>query len=409
MLPHLMFRCAVVIVLTAGCWSLFGGAAAAQEVDPPMIESGPVTTETAPAVDLPTEQPIRRSSRYSRSGTSASQGSALRLASAPNMFGDFFNQGGQVSMTGTVNALADMPLAGGGRRAKIAENNKALPVDRCYFMYHHFQNALSANPNTLLPGLTRDFSVDRYTIGMEKTFFDGLWSIDVRMPFTRQYGVSPGKFAVGAGDIGNLSIGLKRLLAVSDRGALAAGLLIDTPTGSDATCRAATTNITMHNDAVHLSPFVGFLAAPNDCFFYHGFLQVDVAANGNRIDYADNYLVSSGRLGTLSEQTLMHVDFSVGRWLYRNSCRRGMTGLASIIEFHYTTALQDADVISGTLGGTSASFGNLRNRFDIVNLTVGLHAEMARKTTIRVAGVFPLNAVDRPFDSEVQVSVNRRF
>ena len=86
-----------------------------------------------------------------------------------------------------------------------------------------------------------------------------------------------------------------------------------------------------------------------------------------------------------------------------------MTGLASILELHYTTALQDADVLSATTGGTSFRFGNLRNRFDVVNLTVGLHAEMARRTTFRVAGVFPLNTVDRPFDSEVQVSVNRRF
>jgi len=340
----------------------------------------------------------------------ASRGPILRLASVPNMLGDFFNQGGQVRMTGVVNALADMPLAGGGRRAKIAENNKALPMDRCYFMYHHFHNALEADPNTLLPGLARNFSVNRYTIGLEKRFLNDRWSIDVRMPFTEDYGWSPGKFAVAGGDIGNLSVTLKRLLAVSHTGAVAAGLMIDTPTGSDATCRAVTTNVTLHNDAVHLSPYVGFLRAPNNRLFYQGFLQVDVAANGNRVDYVDTGLLVSGTFGNLNEQTLLHADLSAGYWLYRNCCRRRMTGLAGIVEFHYTTALQNADVVPGSLAGTNFQFGNLRNRFDLVNLTAGLHAELARRTTVRVAGAFPIaTGPEKPFDAEVQVSVNRRF
>jgi len=438
MLPHTRFRGVLMVCLAIGWGSLLVGAAVGQDLPPaptPTLapsEDGPAIADTQPAEAAPadtlaptdpTVQPadpatsvprrprssMPRMGRYGRPASSSSRGSVFRLASVPNMFGDFLNQGGQVSMTGAVDALADMPLAGGGHRAKIAENNKAVPVDRFFFTYHHFHNALSANPNTRLSGLTRDFSVERYTVGLEKTFFDGRWSVDVRMPFANEYGYAPGKFAVGGGDIGNLSIALKRLLVAGEQGALSAGLLIDTPTGSDATCRAVTTKVTMHNDAVHLSPFVAAMGTPNACFFYHGFLQVDVAANGNRVNYDDTYLVDAGSFGKLSEQTLMHLDFSVGRWLYRNSCRRGVTGLASIVELHYTTALQDADLVTGTVDTTNFTFGNLRNRFDIVNLTVGLHAELARRTTVRVAGVFPLNTVDRPFDSEVQVSVNRRF
>jgi len=367
--------------------------------------SAPDETEPGPA------QPERVvPERFPPAYMLASRGPILRLASVPNMLGDFFNQGGQVSMTGAVNALADMPLAGGGRRAKIAENNKALPMDRCFFMYHHFHNALEADPNTLLPGLARNFSVNRYTIGLEKRFLNDCWSIDIRMPFTEDYAWSPGKFAVAGGDIGNLSITFKRLLAVSCTGAVAAGLMIETPTGDDATCRAVTTNVTLRNHAVHLSPYIGFLRAPNDRLFYQGFLQVDVPANGNRVDYVDTTVPASGTFGNLNEQTLLHADLSAGYWLHRNCCRRGVTGLASIVEFHYTTALQNADVVPGALAGTNFQFGNLRNRFDLVNLTAGLHAELARRTTVRVAGAFPIaEGPERPFDAEVQVSINRRF
>jgi hypothetical protein len=43
-------------------------------------------------------------------------------------------------------------------------------------------------------------------------------------------------------------------------------------------------------------------------------------------------------------------------------------------------------------------------------MTVGLHAEVACNTLVRVGGVFPLvSRDDRCFESEVQVQVERRF
>ncbi len=87
-----------------------------------------------------------------------------------------------------------------------------------------------------------------------------------------------------------------------------------------------------------------------------------------------------------------------------------MTGAASLVELHYTTSLQDADLTGGSVGATTFQFGNLLNRVDALNLTVGLHTEIRHRTAIRVAGVFPLlNGPEKPFDSEIHLGIERRF
>jgi hypothetical protein len=108
----------------------------------------------------------------------------------------------------------------------------------------------------------------------------------------------------------------------------------------------------------------------------------------------------------------MYVDFALGRWLYRNPCRRVLTGLAAVAEVHYTTTLQDAqqlDYFDG-VSLTNLDFENPANQVDMVNLTVGIHGQIGPCTTCRVGGVFPLTSDDnRSFDSEIQVQVNRYF
>ncbi len=365
-------------------------------------ESTPIEAPQPPAPPTTLRQRARQ--------LESSRSPILRLASVPNMFGDLFSQSGQVQIGGVFSARADIPTAGVLGRSKVSENNKAVTMDRVYFMVNHFQNALEGDANTLDLIPATDLSVDRYTLGIEKRFLDQLWSVDLRVPLINRYDFGVPKFGVAGDELGNVAVTLKRQLVANCTTGVVAGLGIDVPTGGDLSGHAGSTNFTLQNDAVHLSPYVGFMRAPNDTFFYHGFWQVDVPLNGNRIDYVDPFNNVAGQFGRLQEQTLMHCDLSVGSWLYRNRCAPLVTGLASVVELHYTTTLDDSDLVRGTVGPLGFNFSNVLNRIDALQFTVGLHADLGPQTTFRVGGAFPLNrGAERPFDAEVLVSLNRRF
>ncbi|WP_254508390.1 hypothetical protein [Anatilimnocola floriformis] len=349
-----------------------------------------------------------------------------RLASAPDMFGDFFMSGGNLNFgraQGVPGAETfgsfTVPSAGGSRRVKIAENNKAMPSDRLIFSYSHFENALQytetplANPAA---GVTRSVPIDRYTIGIEKMFLDGLWSCEVRMPFQGQFDFQSAAVVGDGGQVGNLAVILKRLLVEDEDFAVVVGMGIDVPTGSDfkfddrSTTPLNPTRFTFHNDSLHLLPYTGFLFAGDERpYFINAFAQVDVATNGNRVE-AGRVNGPSRILGTYTEQNLMFLDLGSGWWLYRDGGGT-LTNLAALLEFHYTTSLQDTDAIAATVGGRPIDYRNNFNRFDIVNLTTGVQARLWDNTSVRVAGVFPLGSRDdqRFFDSELQVQINRQF
>ncbi|MCA9072459.1 MAG: hypothetical protein KDA84_26225, partial [Planctomycetaceae bacterium] len=119
----------------------------------------------------------------------------------------------------SVQGSVDLQLAGGTRQTKIIENNHTLPQDRVYLLYNHFHNALITD-EFLLP--TRDAnnittnlgviaqrrlqSVNRFTLGFEKTFESGQSSVEFRMPMigTLQNNPAFDVFSQG-GNVGNLS------------------------------------------------------------------------------------------------------------------------------------------------------------------------------------------------------------
>jgi hypothetical protein len=326
-----------------------------------------------------------------------------RLAGTPSMFGDFFNIGGDVFVNlGGVAAQADLPLAAGCRRMKACEDNQALTRDRVFLWYNRFDDALDAT--VVAPSATAEsFAVDRFTLGFEKTLLDGHWSIELRMPFADDLQFATADFGVSGGSVGNLAVFLKRMLYRSDCAALSAGVGIDIPTGSDASGYiAGIADFTLDNQAVHLMPFLALTGAPSDCFFYHAFLQVDVPANGNQVD------LKGVGVGSLQEQTLLYADVGVGAWLYRNPHDRYLTGLAALLELHYTGTLQDSDIVVPI--ANRLEFGNFANRVDVVNCTAGVHLNLTELTVCRVGAAIPLTQDDnRVFDAEVLVQLERRF
>jgi hypothetical protein len=366
----------------------------------------------------PAAEPARAPARApARRGSSSRQGNIL-LADVPPMFGDFgmmtaTAQFIEPSQERQVIGTFDIPGAGGSRRVKIGENNSPIPQDRFFFMYNHFHNVYQFNTLEFTPVPTpvqRQLPIDRYILGVEKTFLDQWWSVEVRMPFNGSIDVNTPDFNVSGGNYGNLAVILKRLLYMDESFGMAVGLGLDLPTGSSAEGRFGTGALRFENDAVHLLPYFGAVAMPTDNLFFTGFLQVDVAANGNEVLFGP-----AGRpqfsAGDFVEQNLLYCDLGAGYWLYRNEYAEWINGVAGQLEFHYTTALQDTDAVFIESPQLQSLISNPVNRFDIVNVSAGINIAFGTAANLRVAGVFPLgDGRDRRFfDSEVQVQFNHRY
>ena len=163
----------------------------------------PATTDDDREASLTPSQSDFLAGLYGR--TAASEPSA-RLAGTPNMFGDSYETGNGMWVSGPDGFSSSAgPLGGGGRSVKIAENDNCLPQDRVFFLYNHFHDAASIEDvPTVGPAVQRSIALDRYTIGFEKTFRDGLWSLELRMPFGCGYDYESADFASGVGQLGDL-------------------------------------------------------------------------------------------------------------------------------------------------------------------------------------------------------------
>jgi hypothetical protein len=337
-------------------------------------------------------------------GASRSQ-PGYSLASTPHMIGDTLGPQFQylafVPRQEKVIPVGTVAMGGGNRSVKISDDCSPFPVDRVFFDYNNFHNALLTANGELI-------DLNQYTIGLEKTFFDGICSLQIKAPFLDGLNNSQDLFNSTeqneGSQFGRLSLTPKLLLHQSDLWASSIGMAIGLPTSPDSTFNAPfNAQIEVLNQSVHLAPFVGFLVAPNPKIFSITYLQLDFDVNGN--------MVQQGGIdaGTVRDPTLFYVDTSIGYWLFGGQPERAnylnwMTGVAPMIELHYTEATEDAVGIPGIIEPAG-----VRPRF--FNLTAGVFFQMGRLTSLFVGGVAPLKAApeDREFDSEFVLQFNRRF
>ena len=327
-------------------------------------------------------------------------------SAGPNMIGDFNGLSSQITVQyddgaeGTVN----VPIAGGDRRFKVSEDNNPIPTDRLFFDYNHFANTALAADDQL-------HDLNRFTFGLEKTFLDGLVSLELRLPFAEGLN-SVQSFEPGAGltgsEFGNIPLVFKCLALQTERHAVGMGVAAVLPTANDGRVRDdfGRDLLVVRNQAVHLEPFIGWLWTPNDKLFVMAFGQIDFDTRGNDVlvpDFDPSTQARTMRLaGVYHDQNLGYADLKIGRWLYRNREAHWLTGIAPTIELHYATTLQDTDEVAGVT--------NPANRVDVLDLTGGLHIELCERSTLTVAGSAPLRlGSDRVYDGEVMVQFNRRF
>jgi hypothetical protein len=321
------------------------------------------------------------------------------LASTTNMIGDTLGMGYffLVEGAGKSQLAGNIPVGNG--TIKISENCSPLPVDRVFFDFNHFENALvTANGDTI--------SLNRYTVGVEKTFLDGFGSVEFKMPWdaglaaTQNVDLSTpdnqGTF------FGAMPITSKFLLYQNSYWATSAGVAVGLPTLPDVGMRSTSNNITVFDDSTHVAPFWGLLLTPNDRWFSITYLQFDFDTSGDRV-------VGNGHdLGRLRDPTLMYIDSSIGYWLfYDQQGLRGngyLTGISPILELHYTKTLNNAVGIEHFIQPQS-------NAINALNLTAGCFFKLGSSAGLTVAGVAPLRTspADKQFDAEVLVQFNRWF
>ena len=399
-----------------------------------LMQPAPAQTTQPAAPTLPTLRqpgPLRAPSPFATTGAGrgmllssvfGSTGTAVarrRLTRVPDMFGDSFIPGGRLSVqqvVGTVGIGAglDLPVAAGTSHLMIGENNKAVPVDRVYFNYNHFddafENRITQDDTTdLLPAdvLRNDADLDRYTFGVEKTFWQGRGSMELRVPFAGGNELSvTGPFepvAVGGGDFGNISLIAKLLLWAADDVALSSGVGLELPTGDDAVATIGPNRYRYENDSYRIHPFLSLLSDYDSGFFFNGFAQLDLTANGNR-------LWSAGELGRFNDQHLLRLDASWGYHLCRPRRTRLIHDVAAVVELHYVTSLVDSDNLLFVVPfDRVVTMSNRYGQMDILNLSAGLHTQLGEDSLVRVGCAFPLREEDRVFDGELMIQLTQRF
>jgi hypothetical protein len=221
-------------------------------------------------------------------------------------------------------------------------------------------------------------------------------------------------------------------------------------------------NFHIKNETWGLSPFLAALAVPCPNFFVQGFTQVDIPLTPSTVTFDESFPVqrtpqltlgtpgalfllppSSLPPGTLSaippfhsafqirEQYLLHADVGTGYWFVHNPANKLLTGLAGILEIHYTTTLSSANIVTmpsdrvaqyvtqPQMNGQTffalapappPQVGNQRDRLDIIDLTIGSTFEFANQATLAAGFVVPLsNGNNRIFDWEFELQLNWRF
>jgi hypothetical protein len=470
------------------------------------------TTETPAEPGAPASPDVQ----FGGGGEGARSGETAAI-SAPNLIGDLLFTSrsisfGFVRVNGLTNfqGLASTSIV----NSSVAENNSPIPADRVYFRYNFFDNSQSVtglSPFSIvqqnIPGSpsppvllqlpeTKQYDSNLYTFGVEKTFFNGLMSIELRAPVVtslashntisvgdvtglrgintesslQNFGVATTpQNTLGHEDTewGDLTIILKGLLCQNRSAgfAVSGGMAVTAPTGQDthlgvidyagnpsrptAVLQRQQT-IVIANETASLSPFVAGLYAPNERLFTQGFLSVEVPVGSSRITYNDQHFGFPAGTGAflpigppnatnvssidyINEQTLLHLDWNIGYWIYRAPESRCLTGIAPCFEVHYTSTLDNADVVQLPSDGsfvipavplnqlplrTNVPFvpapgpvvGGQHNRLDIVDLTFGTTFLLGSRTTLATAFTIPVtNGANRTFDWEYQLQLNYYF
>lgn len=283
--------------------------------------------------------------------------------------------------------------------SKVAENNPVLPTTRASFQYNALQQVpIGINSN----GSIVDEDLHEFRIGYEQAFFDRRFSAEVLVPFyaTSEYRIEGTEEALGpqtSGQMGDLAFGFKGLLHRGNRHAISTGLRVEAPTQEDILVQSLPAEIS--DDVWHFTPYIAAQWQPTDLTFTQAFVSYR---------FNDRAMVSSTPTGDVlfDEPEYLMVDASIGHWIIRNPDARILTGLAPVLEMHYTTATtREPSLLEVGRPATGAVLGST----DYLNLTAAVVTEWYGRATLTTGFAFPLRRTESTLNSVYPGDTDRNY
>ena len=377
-------------------------------------------------------------------------------ASTPYMVGDVPGGGkGQLRVQGGTSVLVEHPTFGGGR-LNIAENNSPVAADRIFANYRHFENATDINVLSFgTVGGRNSLNVDTFTFGVEKKVTDNS-SFEFRVPVSEQLTsnipiaqTGGAQIAIPLSDrnarVGNLGMIYKLALLSSDEWYFSSGVALNLPTAPDVRVQYTVNdpqfpvtiqgvpigqtialnyrlNTVASNETVNLSPFFSAYWQPQSRLYGLGFVQVDTPLNQSTVQTDGSTRINGQQAfafnttNQVNQQTLLRGNLGMGAWLWKDEADRTVHSCSILSEFHYTSSLNNADVVGPVVvernlgnGNSVLNFGNTAGRVDLLNAVLGVQTVIGK--TVFVHGfVAPLRSgADKAYDFEYSFSLNRLF
>jgi hypothetical protein len=288
-------------------------------------------------------------------------------------------------------------------RVKMSEDNSPLPRDRFIFNYDSFGD---------VPFTPAGITVNRFQFGVEKTFRDGLWSFEFRLPFAGTLASTYTQgFEMTDVELGNVRLALKRLWTRNDVLNIATGLGLSLPTARDQVVlsQLGSELFRFQNDSVQLEPYIAALFTPNERLFGQLWTGVNFDASGGRLTWDPNVFGGNGS-SRIWDLPILTIDGQIGYWLIKNRCGT-IRGLAPFLELHYNRVLAQDVLIDGVNDRANAQglritgIGNQE-----LNMTAGVICQIGNNLNLTIGGSAPLfQAPDRTFNGQFGIRMNYLF
>ncbi len=302
----------------------------------------------------------------------------------------------QVTVIGTPN-----PSSGGVvGLVSIADDFNPFPVNRFIFNFDYFQNTLIT---------TGGWDVYRYVLGFERTFFDGLASVELRFPFAATLNSDIDFQGESTStEFGNVRLLMKMLLYQSERFALSGGLAMHFPTADDTRVSRldGTPLVEFNNEAIVLTPYAGLWFAPTKRLGVQTMLAFNVDPNGNPV-FANLDNQGLRRVGRISGPTTILSSTQLSYMMIQNNDpRSAIQSLGPFVEFHYRSMLEEPDLVR--VG--SFAIGVKQIGRQEMNCSAGVTSRFGNRFIFSAGVVIPLGGEeDRTFDFQAGIRLNVLF